>query len=44
MLQNRELSMNLNDPRYARFALVREMLDTVQVARDFDPGQTAEVA
>ena len=36
--------MNLNEPRYAQFALVREMLDTVGVARDFDPDQTAEVA
>jgi glutamine---fructose-6-phosphate transaminase (isomerizing) len=36
--------MNLNDPRYARFALVREMLDTVAVAKGYDPDQTAEVA
>jgi glutamine---fructose-6-phosphate transaminase (isomerizing) len=36
--------MNLNDPRYAEFALVREMLDAVGVVRGFDPGQTADVA
>jgi len=36
--------MNLDEPRYAQFALVREMLDTVGVARAFDPDQTAEVA
>ena len=31
--------MNLNDARYARYALVREMLDTVGVARGFDPAR-----
>ncbi len=36
--------MDLDEPRYAKFALVREMLDTVGVARGFDPGQTADVA
>ncbi|MFZ1932973.1 MAG: sugar isomerase [Thermoguttaceae bacterium] len=36
--------MNLDEPRYAKFALVREMLDTVGVARNFDPHQTADVA
>ncbi len=36
--------MNLDEPRYAEFALVREMLDTVGVARGFDPVQTAELA
>ena len=36
--------MNLDEPRYANFALVREMLDTVAVAKNFDPNQTAEVA
>ena len=36
--------MNLNDPRYAQYALVREMLDTVAVAKTFDVAQTAAVA
>jgi glutamine---fructose-6-phosphate transaminase (isomerizing) len=36
--------MNLNDPRYAQYALVREMLDTVAVAKGFDPNQTTAVA
>lgn len=36
--------MNLNDTRYAQYALVREMLDTVGVAKGFDPGQTTGVA
>ena len=36
--------MNLSDARYAMYALVREMLDTVGVAKAFDPGQTAAVA
>jgi glucosamine--fructose-6-phosphate aminotransferase (isomerizing) len=36
--------VNLDNPQYARFAIVREMLDTVGVSREFDPGQTAEVA
>jgi glucosamine--fructose-6-phosphate aminotransferase (isomerizing) len=36
--------MNLDELRYAKFALVREMLDTVAVAKNFDPDQTTEVA
>jgi glutamine---fructose-6-phosphate transaminase (isomerizing) len=36
--------MNLDESRYANFALVREMLDTVGVAGNFDANQTAEVA
>ena len=36
--------MNLDEPRYTKFALVREMLDTVGVAKNFDANQTAEVA
>jgi glutamine---fructose-6-phosphate transaminase (isomerizing) len=36
--------MNLDEPQYAQFALVREMLDTAGVARSFDPDQTADVA
>jgi glucosamine--fructose-6-phosphate aminotransferase (isomerizing) len=36
--------MNLKDPRYSRFALVREMMETVEVVRNFDPGQTRKVS
>jgi glucosamine--fructose-6-phosphate aminotransferase (isomerizing) len=36
--------MNLTDDRYARYALVREMMDVVGVVKGFDPGQTKKVA
>jgi len=36
--------MNLNDKKYAQYALVREMMDTVDVVKQFDPGQNAEAA
>jgi glutamine---fructose-6-phosphate transaminase (isomerizing) len=36
--------MNLNEPRYAQYALVQEMLDTVAVAKGFVPDQTTAVA
>jgi len=36
--------MNLNDAGYSRYALVREMMDTVDTVKGFDPGQTKEVA
>jgi glucosamine--fructose-6-phosphate aminotransferase (isomerizing) len=36
--------MNLKDERTARFALVREMQETVEVIRTFDPRRTAAVA
>ena len=36
--------MNLDEPRYAKFALVREMLDTAGVAKNFDPQQAVNVA
>jgi glutamine---fructose-6-phosphate transaminase (isomerizing) len=36
--------MNLNDARYSQYALVREMLDTVAVAKNFDVAQTTAVA
>src|SRR5512137_2719223 len=36
--------MNLNEERYAKFALVREMMETVEVVTRFDPGQMANVA
>jgi len=29
--------MNLNNPKYSKFALVREMLETTEVVRKFDP-------
>lgn len=36
--------MNLKEQRYAQHALVREMMDTVGVVKNFDPGQTKDVA
>jgi len=36
--------MNLRDDRYAKYALVREMMDTVGVVRDFDPSLTRDVS
>lgn len=36
--------MNLDEQGYARFALVREMMQTVAVVRDFDPERTREAA
>jgi len=36
--------MNLTDPKYSQYALVREMMETVDVVRRFDPNQTAQVA
>ncbi|MGI5832917.1 MAG: SIS domain-containing protein [Thermoguttaceae bacterium] len=36
--------MNLTDSKYNRFALVREMLQTADIIRDFDFGRTAGVA
>jgi len=36
--------MDLDDNRYARFALVQEMMDTVEVVKNFNPSQTGEVA
>jgi glucosamine--fructose-6-phosphate aminotransferase (isomerizing) len=36
--------MNATDTRYAQFALVREMLETAKVIRNFDPGRTEKVS
>ncbi len=36
--------MNTKDARYTRFALCREMTETVDVAKAFDPARTADVA
>ena len=36
--------MNLSEPRYAKHALVREMMDTASVVKTFNPAQSAEVA
>ena len=36
--------MNINDPTYSSFSLVQEMMDTVQVIRNFDTHQTQELA
>jgi glucosamine--fructose-6-phosphate aminotransferase (isomerizing) len=36
--------VDLADSKYSQFALVREMMDTVDVVRRFDPSRTAQVA
>ncbi len=36
--------MNLEQERYSRYALVREMMDSIELMKRFDPAQTAEVA
>ncbi|MFC1763815.1 SIS domain-containing protein [Planctomycetota bacterium] len=36
--------MNLTDTKYAKYALVQEMMDTIKVVKGFDPSQTASVA
>jgi glucosamine--fructose-6-phosphate aminotransferase (isomerizing) len=36
--------MNLNDPKYSKYALVHEMMDTIRVAKKFNPDQTKDVA
>ena len=36
--------MNLNDNRYSQYALVREMMDTIDVVKGFDVKRTAQVA
>lgn len=36
--------MNLKDPDYSKFALVQEMMQTVEVAQNFDPNQTEDLA
>jgi glucosamine--fructose-6-phosphate aminotransferase (isomerizing) len=36
--------MNLTDPKYSKYALVREMMDVVSVVKGFDPDQTKDVA
>ena len=32
--------MDINDQKYNRYALVREMLETPEIIRNFDPGLT----
>ncbi len=36
--------MNLTDPKYGSYALVKEMLETPELIRRFDPSRTAEIA
>jgi len=36
--------MNLTDSKYQKYALAREMMDTIDVVRNFDPQQTSQVA
>jgi len=35
--------MNLTDSNYSQYALVREMMDTIDVVKGFDPSQTKEL-
>jgi glucosamine--fructose-6-phosphate aminotransferase (isomerizing) len=36
--------MNLNEEMYAKYALVQEMMDTIEIVKRFNPDQTKEVA
>ncbi len=36
--------MNLTDPKYSRYALVQEMMQTIEVVKNFDPNRTKTVA
>ena len=36
--------MNLSDGKYSKYALVREMMDTIDVVKNFDPTQTKTIA
>jgi glucosamine--fructose-6-phosphate aminotransferase (isomerizing) len=36
--------MNLDDPKYSKFALVQEMMQTVEVVKRFNPNQTKVIA
>ena len=36
--------MNLTDPNYAKYALVQEMMQTVDVVKNFNPDQTKAIA
>ncbi len=36
--------MNLNENKYSKYALVREMMDTIDVVKTFNPKQTKDVA
>jgi len=36
--------MNLNELNYSKYALVKEMMDTVQIVKNFNPEQTKAVA
>ncbi len=36
--------MNLTGENYSKYKLVQEMMDTVDIVKGFNPGQTKEVA
>ncbi len=36
--------MNLNNPKYSNYALVREMMETIDVVKKFNPDQTKDVS
>jgi len=36
--------MNLKEEKYSKYALTREMMDTIDVVRNFNANQTAEIA
>ena len=35
--------MNLNEEKYSKYALVREMMDTIEIVKNFNPDQTKDV-
>ena len=36
--------MNLREKKYAKFQLIKEMLDTIEIVNNFDPTQTKDIA
>ena len=36
--------MNIKDAKYSKYLLVQEMMDTVDVVKDFNPNQTVQIA
>ncbi len=36
--------MNRQDQKYAKYALVQEMMDTIEIVKSFDAGQTKDIA
>ena len=36
--------MNRNDQKYSKFALVQEMMDTIEIVQKFNVNQTKDIA